>query len=136
MTDDEAAADAAPAEPAPPAAPPWSGVRRGPLQPGERVRLVDPKGRRHNIVLEAGQVFFTHKGGIDHDALIGGPEGVVVTSTGGVEYLALRPTLADFVVSMPRGATVVYPKDAAQILVMADIFPGRAWWRPGRGPAP
>ena len=61
---------------------------------------------------------------IDHDDLIGGPDGVVVTSDGGVEYLVLRPLLPDYVVSMPRGAAVVYPKDAAQIVTMADIFPG------------
>jgi tRNA (adenine57-N1/adenine58-N1)-methyltransferase catalytic subunit len=104
--------------------PSWSGVRRGPLRAGERVRLTDPKGRRHSVLLENGKTFFTHKGGIDHDDLIGGPDGVVVTSTGGVEFLVLRPLLPDFVVSMPRGAAVVYPKDAAQIVTMADIFPG------------
>jgi tRNA (adenine57-N1/adenine58-N1)-methyltransferase catalytic subunit len=116
-----------------PTDPSWSGTRRGALCAGERVRLVDPKGRRHSVVLQPGQVFFTHKGGIDHDALIGGPEGVVVTSTGGVEYLVMRPLLADFVVSMPRGATVVYPKDAAQIVVMADIFPGARVVEAGAG---
>jgi tRNA (adenine57-N1/adenine58-N1)-methyltransferase catalytic subunit len=99
-------------------------VRRGPLRPGERVRLTDPKGRRHSVLLETGKTFFTHKGGVEHDDLIGGPDGVVVTSSGGVEFLVLRPLLPDFVVSMPRGATVVYPKDAAQIVTMADIFPG------------
>lgn len=104
--------------------PPWSGVRRGPLRVGERVRLTDPKGRRHSVLLEAGKTFFTHKGGIDLDTLIGGPDGVVATSSGGVDYLVLRPLLPDVVVSMPRGAAVVYPKDAAQIATMADIFPG------------
>ncbi|MBA3310197.1 MAG: tRNA (adenine-N1)-methyltransferase [Nocardioidaceae bacterium] len=104
--------------------PEWSGVRRGPLRVGERVRLSDPKGRSHSVLLGAGQTFFTHKGGIDHDELIGSPDGNVVSSTGGVDYLVLRPLLADFVVSMPRGAAVVYPKDAAQIVTMADIFPG------------
>jgi tRNA (adenine57-N1/adenine58-N1)-methyltransferase len=108
----------------PPDDPAWSGVRRGALRAGERVRLTDPKGRRHSIVLSAGTTFFTHKGAIDHDELIGGPDGVVVTSSGGVDYLVLRPLLADTVVSMPRGAAVVYPKDAAQIVTMADIFPG------------
>jgi tRNA (adenine57-N1/adenine58-N1)-methyltransferase len=103
---------------------PLSGVRRGPLRAGERVRLTDPKGRRRSLVLEAGRTFFTHKGAIEHDSLIGGPDGNVVTSTGGVDYLVVRPLLADFVVSMPRGAAVVYPKDAAQIVTMADIFPG------------
>jgi tRNA (adenine57-N1/adenine58-N1)-methyltransferase len=101
-----------------------SGVRRGPLRPGERITLNDPKGRRHSVVLSVGTQFHTAKGGISHDDLIGGPEGVVVRSTGGVEYLALRPLLGEFVVAMPRGAQVVYPKDAAQIVMGTDIFPG------------
>ncbi|MBA2444540.1 MAG: tRNA (adenine-N1)-methyltransferase, partial [Nocardioidaceae bacterium] len=122
LTDDSpsstSAAQTAAADPA------WSGVRRGPLREGERVRLTDPKGRRHSVLLEAGKTFFTHKGGIDHGVMIGQPDGLVVTSSGGVDYLVLRPLLADHVVSMPRGAAVVYPKDAAQIVTMADIFPG------------
>ncbi len=101
-----------------------SGVRSGPLRPGERVTLSDPKGRRHSIVLAGGTSFHTAKGGISHDELIGGPEGVVVRSTGGVEYLALRPLLSEFTVAMPRGAQVIYPKDAAQIVMGTDIFPG------------
>ena len=76
------------------------------------------------MLLEAGKTFFTHKGSIAHDALIGRPEGIVVTSSGGVDYLALRPLYHEYAVSMPRGAAVVYPKDAAQIVLMADIFPG------------
>ena len=81
----------------------------------------------------AGKQFHTHKGAIAHDDLIGQPEGVVVTSTGGVAYLALRPLLSDFVLSMPRGATVVYPKDAAQIIGVADIFPGAHVLEAGAG---
>jgi tRNA (adenine57-N1/adenine58-N1)-methyltransferase len=91
---------------------------------GDLVQLTDPKGRMHTIELTAGKEFHTHRGLIPHDDLIGQPEGVVVTSAGGTTYLALRPLLADYVLSMPRGATVVYPKDAAQIIAMADIFPG------------
>jgi len=106
------------------AAPGWSGVHRGPLAPGEWVRLTDAKGRRHNICLEAGKQFFTNKGAIAHDDLIGRDEGFSVPSTAGGEYLVFRPLLSEFVVSMPRGAAVVYPKDAAQIVAMADIFPG------------
>ena len=71
--------------------PAWSGVRRGPLRAGERVRLTDPKGRKHSVLLADGATFFTHKGSIEHDALIGQPDGIVVTSSGGVEYLVLRP---------------------------------------------
>lgn len=78
----------------------------------------------HTITLQSGQRFHTEKGGINHDALIGSEEGVVVTSSKGNEYLALRPLLHDFVMSMPRGATIIYPKDAAQILAFADIGPG------------
>ena len=106
------------------AAPPWSGVRRGPLRAGEWVRLTDTKGRRHNICLTPGKQFFTNRGSIPHDALIGRDEGFAVTSSAGGEYLVFRPLLTEFVVSMPRGAAVVYPKDAAQIVAMADIFPG------------
>ena len=102
----------------------WSGVRRGPLQPGEWIRLTDTKGRRHNIQLVEGKQFFTNRGSIDHDDLIGRPEGFSITSTAGGEYLVFRPLLNEFVVSMPRQAAVVYPKDAAQIVAMADIFPG------------
>ena len=103
---------------------PWSGVRSGPLVAGERVSLFDPKGRRHSIRLTPGAVFHTTRGGIFHDELIGGPDGVVVHSASGVAYLALRPLLEEHTVSMPRGAAVVYPKDAAQILMYTDIFPG------------
>ena len=104
--------------------PSWSGVSRGPLRAGEWVRLVDGKGRRHNICLEPGKSFHTNRGGLEHDALIGRHEGFTITSTSGGEYLVFRPLLSEFVVSMPRGAAVVYPKDAAQIVAMADIFPG------------
>ena len=111
-----------------PAVPPdeavWSGVRRGPLRAGEWVRLTDSKGRRHNICLEPGKRFFSNRGHLEHDDLIGRDEGFTVTSSAGGEYLVFRPLLSEFVVSMPRGAAVVYPKDAAQIVAMADIFPG------------
>jgi tRNA (adenine57-N1/adenine58-N1)-methyltransferase len=111
----------------------WSGVRRGPLQQGEWVRLVDGKGRRHNICLEPGVIFHTNKGGLAHDDIIGRDEGFTVTSTSGGEYLVFRPLLSEFVVSMPRGAAVVYPKDAAQIVAMADIFPGARVVEAGAG---
>lgn len=96
----------------------------GEFRAGDRVQLTDPKGKRHTITLQPGGRYHTHKGSLEHDELLGSPEGVVVTSSGGVSFLALRPLLSDFVLSMPRGATVVYPKDAAQIVGLADIFPG------------
>ena len=98
--------------------------RRGPLRAGDRVQLTDPKGRLHTITLTPGREFHTHRGLFRHDDLIGRPEGTVVRNTAGIEYLALRPLLADYVLSMPRGAAVVYPKDAGQIVAMADVFPG------------
>lgn len=101
-----------------------SGVRTGPLREGERITLTDAKGRRHSLVLARGGTFHTTKGGVAHDDLIDGLEGVVVHSVGGTAYVALRPLLSEFTVTMPREATVVYPKDAAQILMDADIFPG------------
>ena len=91
---------------------------------GDLVQLTDDKGRKHTVELTPGKQFHTHRGYVAHDDLIGQPEGSVVTSTGGAVYLAFRQLLADYVLSMPRGATVVYPKDAAQIVQMADVFPG------------
>ena len=104
-----------------------------PFRPGDRVQLTDPKGRMHTVVLEPGQAFHTHRGALAHDGLIGLPEGSVVTSSGGTPYLALRPLLADYVLSMPRGAQVIYPKDAAQIVAMGDIFPGARVLEAGAG---
>jgi tRNA (adenine57-N1/adenine58-N1)-methyltransferase catalytic subunit len=110
-----------------------AGRRRGPFQPGDLVQLTDPKGRRRTIELVPGKEFHTHRGALLHDELIGQPEGVVVTSAGGTAYLALRPLLPDYVLGMPRGATVVYPKDAAQIVQMADVFPGARVVEAGAG---
>jgi tRNA (adenine57-N1/adenine58-N1)-methyltransferase len=97
------------------------------------VQLTDPKGRRHTVLLEPGAQFHTHRGALAHDDLIGLPEGSVVTSAAGTHYLALRPLLPDYVMSMPRGAQVIYPKDAAQILMWGDIFPGARVLEAGAG---
>jgi len=104
--------------------PHWSGVRLGPLAAGERVNLSDAKGRRHSIVLQPGGSFFTSRGEIRHDALIGGPDGVTVESSLGQTYVCFRPLLEEFTVSMKRGAAVIYPKDAAMITMFTDVFPG------------
>jgi len=97
---------------------------RGPFRYGDRVQLTGPKGRLHTITLRDGGELHTHHGVLRHADLLGLPDGSVVANSGGHEYLALRPLLRDFVMSMPRGAAIVYPKDAAQILAQADIFPG------------
>ena len=107
--------------------------RSGPFQVGDRVQLTDAKGRKYTVVLEAGKEFHTHRGGIVHDALIGADDGSVVTSTNGTPYLALRPLLVDYVLSMPRGAQVIYPKDAAQIVHEGDVFPGARVLEAGAG---
>jgi tRNA (adenine57-N1/adenine58-N1)-methyltransferase len=108
-----------------PAGPPTGAAeRRGPLHAGERVQLTDPRGKLHTITLAAGSTFHTHRGYFRHDELIGAPEGSVVTASGGTRYLALRPLLSDYTLSMPRGAAVVYPKDAGQVVTMGDVYPG------------
>ncbi|MEW1958275.1 tRNA (adenine-N1)-methyltransferase [Kineococcus sp. NPDC059986] len=108
-----------------PAHPPTGATtRRGPLREGERVQLTDPRGRMHTITLTAGKEFHTHRGKFLHDELIGRPDGTTIVNTAMIEYLVMRPLLTDFVLSMPRGAAVVYPKDAGQIVQMADVFPG------------
>jgi tRNA (adenine57-N1/adenine58-N1)-methyltransferase catalytic subunit len=121
----------APAEPGPP--PATGPARGGPFRAGDRVQLTDPKGRLYTIVLQTGGQYHTHRGGLAHDDLIGRPEGSVVVSAVGTPYLALRPRLADFVLSMPRGAQVIYPKDAAQILMWGDIFAGARVLEAGAG---
>ncbi|GAB2631825.1 tRNA (adenine-N1)-methyltransferase [Nocardia goodfellowii] len=107
--------------------------RTGPFTIGDRVQLTDAKGRLYTVVLEEGKEFHTHRGGIKHDKLIGADEGTVVTSTNGTPYLALRPLLVDYVLSMPRGAAVIYPKDAAQIVHEGDMFPGARVLEAGAG---
>lgn len=94
------------------------------FQPGDRVQLSDAKGRLHSLTLQHGGNFFTHKGAIPHDDIIGQSDGSIVSSANGTEYLCLRPLMLDHVLSMPRGAQVIYPKDSAQIVVHADVFPG------------
>jgi tRNA (adenine57-N1/adenine58-N1)-methyltransferase catalytic subunit len=106
---------------------------RGPFAPGDQVQLTDPKGRQHRLVLAPGKSFHTHRGSLAHDDIIGQPEGSVVISAGGTGYIALRPLLADYTVSMARGAAVVYPKDAVQIIGLADVFPGARVVEAGAG---
>lgn len=91
---------------------------------GDKVQLTGPKGRMNSITLVAGARFGSHKGDIHHDDIIGKPSGSVIENHNGDEYLALKPLLSDYVLAMPRGAAIVYPKDAGQILVEGDIFPG------------
>jgi tRNA (adenine57-N1/adenine58-N1)-methyltransferase catalytic subunit len=105
----------------------------GPFREGDRVQLTDPKGRHYTLVLTPGGQYHTHRGAVAHDDLIGRPEGSLVTSVGGTSYLALRPLLADYVLSMPRGAQVIYPKDAGQIVMWGDIFPGARVLEAGAG---
>ncbi len=113
--------------------PAGAGRRRGPFAEGDRAQLTDPKGRLHTITLQPGGAFHTHRGIVSHDDLLGEPEGIVVKSSAGTPYLALRPLLSDYVLSMPRGAQVVYPKDAALIVGYADIFPGARVLEAGAG---
>jgi len=91
---------------------------------GERVLLIDRRRRRYLVRLEEGQSFHTHAGVVGHAQLIGQPPGSVASSSSGARFVALRPTLADLVVEMPRGAQVIYPKDLGALLMLADIFPG------------
>lgn len=94
------------------------------LQAGERVLLIDNKKRRYLLTLAAGDEFHSHAGVLAHDAIIGTHEGAPFTTSKGGSYTVMRPTLADFVLKMPRGAQVIYPKDLAPILMLADISPG------------
>jgi tRNA (adenine57-N1/adenine58-N1)-methyltransferase len=91
---------------------------------GDRIQLTDPKGKMYTFTITQGKEWHTHKGWIVHNDLIGLPEGSVVSTSAGLKFTAFKPLLGDFVLSMPRGATIVYPKDAAMIVGVADVFPG------------
>jgi tRNA (adenine57-N1/adenine58-N1)-methyltransferase len=94
------------------------------FQDGEQVLLIDQRGKRHLLFLRKSETFHSDRGWIPHDGVIGQPEGSWVRSSLGLRYLALRPSLAEYVLEMPRGAQVIYPKDLAMILFWADIYPG------------
>ena len=100
---------------------------------GDRIQLTDPKGKLYSFTIIAGKEWHTHKGWITHDELIGMPEGSVVSTTGGLAFTAFKPLLADYVLTMPRGATIIYPKDAAMIIALADIYPGSRTLEAGVG---
>ncbi|MEX0664844.1 MAG: tRNA (adenine-N1)-methyltransferase [Acidimicrobiia bacterium] len=105
----------------------------GAFESGDRVLLVDAKRRRHLVTLAAGGEFHLHTGVVRHDDLIGAPEGMTVRTTLGARLVAVRPTLAEYVLEMPRGAQVIYPKDLGPILVLGDIFPGAVVLESGVG---
>ena len=100
---------------------------------GDIVQITDDRGRHHTLILQAGATFHTHRGWIAHDDLLGRPEGVVVTTTGGTAYVALRSLLEDFVLSMPRGAAVIYPKDSGRIAMLSGLRPGWSVLEAGAG---
>ncbi|MFY9219623.1 MAG: tRNA (adenine-N1)-methyltransferase [Candidatus Nanopelagicales bacterium] len=105
----------------------------GELRPGDIVQLTDPKGRPHTITLTPGRSFHTHKGGINHDDLLAAGEGSVVMSTNGTGYVVLRSRLEDFTLGMPRGAAVIYPKDAARIVNTTNLAAGSRVVEAGAG---
>ncbi|WP_430593011.1 tRNA (adenine-N1)-methyltransferase [Humidisolicoccus flavus] len=98
-------------------------ARRGPFTLGDAVQLTSQKNKLHTIILREGGVFHTHRGTLAHEAIVGLDEGSVLAA-GSEQFLALRPHLRDYVMSMPRGAAIIYPKDASHILAFADIQPG------------
>jgi tRNA (adenine57-N1/adenine58-N1)-methyltransferase len=104
-----------------------------PFAEGDRVLLVDTRRRRHLVTLAAGGQFHTHAGIVNHDDLIGSADGTTVLTTRGARLVAVRPTLSEYVLEMPRGAQVIYPKDLGPILMLADVFPGARILESGMG---
>lgn len=105
----------------------------GTFADGDHVLLVDAKQRRKLVRLETGSTFHSHAGTLDHDELIGAPEGITVRTSRGMRFTAVRPTLAEYVLEMPRGAQVIYPKDLGPILMLADVRPGSRLLESGVG---
>jgi tRNA (adenine57-N1/adenine58-N1)-methyltransferase len=108
-------------------------VNGEPFRDGERIILLDGKGRRYLVRLEAGAVFHYHGGAVPHDLVIGSEEGTTVHSSTGSSLVCFRPRLVDFVLKMGRGAQVIYPKDLGPILVYADVFAGARVLEAGTG---
>lgn len=103
------------------------------LRDGDRIHLVDRKGRQYGLTLKAGDVFQFSGERLVHDDLIGQADGSLVTLSAGTRMLALQPTLGDYVLKMPRGAQVIYPKDLALMTMWADIYPGARVLEAGTG---
>jgi tRNA (adenine57-N1/adenine58-N1)-methyltransferase len=103
------------------------------FQDGDQVLLMDERGHRHLFLLRKGETFHSDRGWVPHDAVLGRPDGTWVRTSKGTRYLALRPTLAEYVLDMPRGAQVIYPKDLAMVMFWADIFPGARVLEAGMG---
>lgn len=105
----------------------------GPFKAGDRVQLTDSRGKMYSFFLQPGNQWHSHKGWINHDEIIGKDEGVVILSNSGTSYQVFRPLLNDYVLSMPRGATIIYPKDSAVIVGFCDLFPGAHVLEAGAG---
>ena len=108
-------------------------MRTGPFEAGEKVLLIDPKGRKYLLTLRTHDKFSSHLGIISHSEIIGREEGTALYSSGGATFIAFRPTFAEYTLKMKRGAQVLYPKDIATVLVWGDIFPGASVVEGGGG---
>ena len=94
------------------------------FEPGQIALLIDERGRKYLVSLKVGGEFHFHRGIVAHDEILGGDDGLVTKSTGGEAVAVFRPTYADYALKMRRGAQIIYPKDTAQIIIYADIYPG------------
>jgi tRNA (adenine57-N1/adenine58-N1)-methyltransferase len=103
------------------------------FEAGDKALLTDRKGRRYLLTLKTGGSFHFHRGIVQHDQIIGLPDGSRVVSTGSETLTVFKPTYADYVLKMPRGAQVIYPKDVAIMLMQADVYPGARVLEAGLG---
>src|SRR2546430_12543332 len=101
------------------------------LQNGERIHLVDKKGRQYALTLKAGEGFQYSGETISPDALIGQPDGALITLSRGQRMIALLPTLVAYVLKMPRGAQAIYSKDVAIVTMSAGVYHGARVFQAG-----
>jgi tRNA (adenine57-N1/adenine58-N1)-methyltransferase len=99
---------------------------------GERVLLVDPRGKRYLVTVEERE-FHTDLGILDLGELIGKPYGTKIQSHRGETFTALKPDINDIIAKMRRGPQIVHPKDAGIIIAYAGISPGDTVIEAGAG---
>ena len=103
------------------------------VQAGEPILLISEESKRYLVYPQAGGAWHSNRGLLPYDEIIGQPFGRVVTSHLGQKFLILRPTTSDLIRNIKRSTQIVYPKDAARLVMELDLWDGRCVIEAGTG---